>query len=353
MPGGRNPGTGQGPRNGTRGGGRGASGPAVGRCGPAAGAAGPHPKQDNGAGRHAAPRKGALPVQYRRLGRLGHRSSVVMYGAAALGRVSQAEADASIAYAVEHGINHFDTAASYGDAEERMGPALSRLKRERGAEIFLATKTGERGREAAAAQIRRSLERLRVERLDLIQLHAIGDLTELDRATGPGGALEAAVAARDEGLVGAIGITGHGHQAPAVHLEALRRFPFDAVLSPYNYVLSANAAYRGAFDALAAACQEQDVALRVIKAVARGPWPEGAPHRYATWYEPHDQQERIDEAVWFALSRPEITAIAGPGDIHLLPKVIDAAERFSGMAAERQDALLATAGAYASPFGAF
>jgi len=292
-------------------------------------------------------------MHYRRLGRLGHMSSVVMYGAAALGSVSQAEADASIAYALQHGINHFDTAASYGEAEVRMGPAMARCKGERGADIFLATKTGERERDKAKAQIHRSLERLQVDRVDLIQLHAIGDLADLNRATGPGGALEAAVAARDEGLVGAIGITGHGHQAPAVHLEALHRFPFDAVLTPYNFVLYANPLYRRDFDALAAECAATDVALRVIKAVARGPWPAGQPHGYATWYEPHDEQTRVDEAVWFALARAEVTALAGPGDIHLLPKVIDAAERLESMDSGRAQALLATAGAYASPFGSF
>lgn len=292
-------------------------------------------------------------MQYRRLGRLGHMTSIAMYGAAALGSVTQAEADASISLALEHGINHFDTAASYGEAEVRMGAAMSRLKRERGAEIFLATKTGERGRDQAKAQIHRSLERLQVDAVDLIQLHAIGDMAELDAATGPGGALEAAVEARNEGLVGAIGITGHGHAAPAVHLEALRRFPFDTVLTPYNFVLYANPDYRRTFDALAQACTAQDVALRVIKAVARGPWPEGAARRYATWYQPHEDARRIDEAVWFALSRPEITAIASPGDIHLMPLVWAAAERFEAMDAGRQEALLATAGAYASPFGTF
>ncbi len=292
-------------------------------------------------------------MHYRRLGRLGHMTSVVMYGAAALGRVTQEEADRSLAHALEHGVNHFDTAASYGDAEVRMGPTMSGLKRERGAEIFLATKTGERTRDAAAAQIRESLRRLQVDRLDLIQLHAVGDLAELDKATGPGGALEAAIEARAEGLVGAIGITGHGHQAPAVHLEALRRFDFDAVLTPYNFVLYANPAYRAAFDALAAECARRDVALRVIKAVARGPWPEGAVRRYATWYQPLDQQGEIDRAVHFALSRREITAIAGPGDIHLLPKVIDAAERFQEMDGAEVERLMATAGAYASPFGAW
>ena len=292
-------------------------------------------------------------MEYRRLGRLGHETSVVMYGAAALGAVTQEEADASLAAAAARGVNHFDTAASYGEAEVRMGPTLSRWKRERGADIFLATKTGERTRAGAAAQIRRSLERLQVGRVDLLQLHAIGDMDELDRATGPGGALEAAIEARDAGLVGAIGITGHGHQAPRVHLEALRRFDFDAVLTPYNFVLAAHGPYREAFDALAQECVRRDAALRVIKAIAAGPWPQGEPHRYATWYQPLDEQGGIDLAVAFALSRPEVTAIAGPGDIRLLPLVLSAAERFQALDARRQEDLLALAARCGSPFGAF
>jgi aryl-alcohol dehydrogenase-like predicted oxidoreductase len=290
---------------------------------------------------------------YRPLGRLGHRTSVVMYGGAALSRVTQEEADRSIAYALEHGVNHFDTAASYGDSEVRLGPWMRRLKRERGTEIFLATKTGERTKAKAAAEIRRSLERLQVDRVDLLQLHAIGDMAELDRATGPGGALEAAVEAQEEGLVGAIGITGHGHRAPAVHLEALRRYDFAAVLTPYNFVLYANPDYRRDFDALAAECARRGVALRVIKAIARGPWPQGAERRYATWYQPLEDQAEIDRAVAFVLSRPEVCALAGPGDIHLLPKVIDAVERFRELSPQQTEELLATAGAYASPFGPF
>ena len=171
-------------------------------------------------------------MEQRRLGRLGHLSSVLVYGAAALAEVDQDTADASIAEALAAGINHIDVAAGYGDAELRLRPWADRL-----GELFLATKTGERAADDAWRQINASLERLGVDHVDLIQLHAVGDLADLDRATGPGGALEAAVRARDEGLVGGIGITGHGHEAPATHREALRRFPFDTVLSPWNYVL--------------------------------------------------------------------------------------------------------------------
>ncbi len=292
-------------------------------------------------------------MQYRRLGKLGHNSSVVMYGGAALGHVTQEEADVSIAQALAAGVNHFDTAASYGASEERLGPWMERLRAQTGHNIFLATKTGERQAERAWAEIVRSLERLRVSRIDLLQLHAVGDLAELDRCTARGGALEAALRAREEGMVGAIGITGHGHQAPATHLEALRRFPFDAVLTPYNFVLYADARYRHDFDALAGTCRDRDVALRVIKAVAAGPWRQDEPRRYATWYRPLDQQEEIDRAVWFALNRPEITAIAGPGDIHLLPLVLEAAGRLPVLAPAELEAITARAGAYSSPFGEF
>jgi aryl-alcohol dehydrogenase-like predicted oxidoreductase len=290
-------------------------------------------------------------LEKRRLGRIGHMTSVVMYGGAALGEVSQEEADRSVQHALDHGVNHFDTAASYGDSELRLGPWMERLR----GEVFLATKTERRDRAGAAEQIRRSLERLRVERVDLLQLHAIGDMRELDLVTRTGGALEAAVAAQEEGLVGAIGITGHGHQAPATHLEALRRYPFATVLTPLNPVLYANARYREDFEALVAEAARQDAAVRVIKAVARGPWPDGQARNYATWYEPLESQAEIDRAVWFALSHPGVVAIAGPGDIHLLPRVIDAAERFRPLGPEeREEAMaLAAAAAHTSPFGAF
>jgi len=172
-------------------------------------------------------------METRRLGRLGHRSSVLIYGAAALGEVSQEVADRSVEEALAAGINHFDVAAGYGDAELRLGPWMSRI-RDR---IFLATKTGERDREPAWQQINESLSRLQTDRVDLLQLHAVGDLTDLDSAMRPDGALAAAVRAQEEGLVGAIGITGHGHDAPATHLEALRRHPFATVLTPLNPVL--------------------------------------------------------------------------------------------------------------------
>jgi aryl-alcohol dehydrogenase-like predicted oxidoreductase len=193
--------------------------------------------------------------------------------------------------------------------------------------VFLSTKTGERTAVGAYDSVRRSLERLRVDRVDLLQLHSVGDPEDLDRATGTGGALEGAVRARDEGLVGAIGITGHGMRAPAVHLEALRRFAFDTVLTPYGYRLTRYPEYVRDFDALAEEVRHQDAGLMVIKAFARNLWREGEQGRYATWYEPLDEQRTIDAAVAFALARPEATGLCTPGDVRLLPMAIGAERR--------------------------
>ena len=262
-------------------------------------------------------------MRKRRLGRLGHDSSVLIYGAAALGDVTQEEADTSIREALDAGINHFDVAASYGDAELRLGPWMADIRDD----IFLATKTGERTRAGAADQIRASLERLRVRRVDLLQLHAVGTMEELDQVTGPGGALEAAVEAADAGLVGAIGITGHGPRAATVHLEALRRYPFATVLTPFNAVLAQDVSFLRHFRALVGEARRQDAAVMVIKALARRPWPEGDAHRYATWYEPFDDQAHIDTCVAFALAQSEVTGLATSGDVHLLGKLISAEAR--------------------------
>jgi aryl-alcohol dehydrogenase-like predicted oxidoreductase len=286
-------------------------------------------------------------VQQRRLGRLEHQSSVLIYGAAALGEVDQDTADVSVQLALDAGINHFDVAASYGDAELRLGPWMPRI-RDR---IFLATKTGLRDRDAAWAQINQSLERLQTDRLDLIQVHAVGDVEELDLVTGPGGSLEAVVRAREEGLAGAVGITGHGHQAPATHLEALRRFPFDTVLSPINYVLAQDPAYLADYQALVTEVKAQDAGLMIIKSVARRNWPsEPAEHDYGTWYEPFDDQARISAAVAWVLSHPEVTGIATPGDVRLLALVVEAERRLPEADLAEAEGVLAAAAEYSSPF---
>lgn len=285
-------------------------------------------------------------MQQRRLGRLGHQSSVLIYGAAALAEVDQDTADASVQLALDAGINHLDVAASYGDAELRLGPWMPTI-RER---VFLATKTGLRDRDEAWAQLNRSLERLQTDHLDLLQVHAVGDPEELELVTRRGGSLEAAVRARDEGLTGAIGITGHGHQAPATHLEALRRFPFDTVLTPLNYILGQDPAYLADYQALVAEIQANDAALMIIKAASRRNWPEPDGHSYGTWYEPFDDQERIGAAVAWVLSHPEVTGIATPGDVRLLPLLIEAERRLAGTSRADAEQVLAVATDYSSPF---
>jgi aryl-alcohol dehydrogenase-like predicted oxidoreductase len=282
-------------------------------------------------------------METRRLGRLGHMSSVLIYGGAALSRVDQAEADRSIARALDAGINHFDVAANYGDAELRYGPWMSEIR----SRIFLSTKTEQRTKDEARLEIERSLVRLQVDRVDLIQLHAVNDLEQLDLATGRGGSLDAAIEARDEGLVGAIGITGHGHDAPATHLEALRRFPFESVLTPLNYLLHSDPSYRADYDALVDEIKRQDAALMIIKAIARGLWREDEEQRYETWYEPLDQQEQVDAAIDFVLERPEVTGLCVAGDTRLLDMTIRAEARGRGRG--RTEALDGLED-YASPF---
>ena len=284
-------------------------------------------------------------MERRRLGRLDHMSSVLIYGGAALGEVTQDVADASIRQALAAGINHFDTAAAYGESELRMGPWMPRI-RDR---IFLASKTGDRAADAAYDSIRRSLERLQVERLDLIQLHAVCDLEDLGAATGTGGALEGALRAKDEGLVGAIGITGHGMRAPAVHLEALRRYAFDTVLTPCNYRLWIEDDYRRDLEALEEEVRAQDAGLMFIKALARNLWREGE-HRYVTWYEPLDEQPAIDAAVAFALSRRTVTGLATAGDVRLLPMMIEAERRASTTTLDDAAKELATVPEMEPPF---
>jgi len=284
-------------------------------------------------------------MEHRRLGRLGNQSSVLIYGAAALSEVDQDAADRSISEALEAGIDHFDVAASYGDAELRLGPWMADI-RDR---IFLATKTGDRDRDAARASIERSLHRLQTDRVDLLQLHAVGDLEDLDHATGPDGALEGALQALDEGLVSAIGITGHGAHAPATHLEALRRYPFATVLTPLNPVLWSDASYRADYEALVAEVRRQDAGLMIIKTVSRRNWPGGPQgQQYTTWYEPFDTAERIRAAVSWVLARPEVTGLATAGDVRLLGMTI-AAERDRMDAEPAAEVLLADPD-YSSPF---
>jgi aryl-alcohol dehydrogenase-like predicted oxidoreductase len=286
-------------------------------------------------------------MEHRRLGRLGRENSVLIFGGAALAEVTEEEADSAISLALEAGVDHFDTAADYGDSELHYGRWMPEIRDQ----IFLSTKTGERDGDAARRQIETSLERLRVDRVDLIQLHAVGDLEDLNRATRSGGSLESAVEAREEGLVGAVGITGHGHEAPATHLEALRRYPFDTVLTPWNYILSTDESYSRDFEALVEEIERQDAGLMTIKTVSRRNWPEGNPlegQRRATWYEPFEKQEYVDAAVSFVLAREEITSIPMVGDTSLIETMIEAERR--RMPLEEAEETLARAPNYSSPF---
>jgi aryl-alcohol dehydrogenase-like predicted oxidoreductase len=253
-------------------------------------------------------------------GATGHESSRVIFGAAALGDVSKADADRALELVLEHGINHIDVAASYGDAELRIANWLKE------GEFFLATKTGERTYAAAREQIRRSLDRLGVDHVDSIQLHNLVDVIEWDIALSPGGALEACLEARDEGLVRFIGVTGHGLSVPKMHQRSLERHPFDSVLCPYNSIQMRDPRYAETFDELAALCAERNVALQTIKSLARKPW-EGREHTAATWYEPLTDQQDIDLAVHWVLGNPQAFLLT-TGDVDVLPKLLDAAERF-------------------------
>lgn len=256
-------------------------------------------------------------------GRTGHESTRTLFGAAALGRVTQAEADATLEVLLKFGVNHIDTAFSYGEAEDRIGPWMAAHRQD----FFLATKTGERTYQAAHDQIRRSLERMRVTQVDLIQLHNLVDPAEWEAAMGPDGALRAAIEAREEGLVRFIGVTGHGVTAPAMHLKSLERFDFDSVLLPCNYTMMQNPQYAADFAALLSLAKARRVAVQTIKSLTRGPWGDKA-HTRATWYEPLEDQADIDRAVHWLLGAQPNVFLNTSGDIHLLPRILDAASRF-------------------------
>lgn len=258
-------------------------------------------------------------IERKPFGSTGHKSSRTIFGAAALGAVSQEKADTALAALLEHGVNHLDVAASYGEAELRLAPWL----KTRRAEFFLATKTGERTYAGAKAQLRASLERLGTDKIDLIQLHNLVDADQWKTAMGPGGALEALVEAKEAGLVDFIGVTGHGFGAPRRHLESLARYPFASVLLPYNWVIYQNADYAADFDRLVAACRERGVAVQTIKSIARRPWP--GERKRSCWYEPLEDREHQSLAVGWVLGNPDIF-LNTTGDVDLLPRVLEAAE---------------------------
>jgi aryl-alcohol dehydrogenase-like predicted oxidoreductase len=255
-------------------------------------------------------------------GRTGHMSTRTIFGSAALWVLSQSKADRTLGVLQYYGINHIDTAASYGDAELRIGPWMAQQRDE----FFLATKTDKRTYQEAWEQIRLSLERLQVDHVDLLQLHNLVDPDEWEVAMGPDGALKAVVEARDQGLTRFIGVTGHGVVAPAMHLRSLERFDFDSVLLPLNYVMMQNAQYAADFESLLDVCRERDVAVQTIKSIAKGEWGKKT-HTRTVWYEPLEDQVSIDKAVQWVLGWPDVF-LNTAGDVNLLPKVLDAATRF-------------------------
>jgi aryl-alcohol dehydrogenase-like predicted oxidoreductase len=284
-------------------------------------------------------------IERRPFGRTGHLSTVTLFGAAALARASQDEADRALEVLLRHGVNHIDTAARYGDSELRIGPWMARHRRD----FFLATKTGSRTAREAREDIHRSLERLRVDHVDLIQLHALWHPDDWDQTMGPGGALEAVIEARAQGLARFIGVTGHGWAIPAMHRRSLAHFEFDSVLLPYNIFFHRDARYRQGFEEVLAICRERNVAVQVIKSIARGPWA-AAERTHTTWYQPLEAQADIDRAIHWALGIPGIF-LNTAGDLTLLPRILDAASRYERRPADAEMAALLESARMTSLFG--
>lgn len=263
-----------------------------------------------------------MTIPKKAFGRSGHLSTRTLFGAAAFSSVNQDEADRTMELLIERGVNHIDTAAGYGDSEMLIGPWMETHRDH----FFLATKTNERTYDSAKAQFERSLRRLRVSQVDLIQLHNLLGEDEWEVAMGPGGALEYLIEAREQGLAKYIGVTGHEVAIAGMHQRSLERFDFDSVLLPYNYLMMRNETYRAGFESVLATCRARGAAVQTIKGVTRRPYVTDH-HSHATWYEPLTDQASIDKAVHWLLG-DENVFLNTVGDIHLLPKVLDAASRY-------------------------
>ena len=254
-------------------------------------------------------------------GRTGHNSTRTLFGGAAFWGTPQAEANKTLDLLLEYGVNHIDTAASYGDAELRIGPWLKQYRDE----FFLATKTEKRTYQEAKEELHRSLDLLKTDHVDLWQMHILVEPKEWETAMGPGGALEAFIEAREQGLTRFLGVTGHGITVAQMHMKSLERFDFDSVLLPYNPTMMQNPQYAAEFEQLVTVCQQKNVAIQTIKALSKGPWGD-KPKTHTTWYEPFNTQAEIDLAVQWVLSRPGVF-LNTVGDTTLLPMVLDAASR--------------------------
>ncbi|MCY4465478.1 MAG: aldo/keto reductase [Chloroflexi bacterium] len=261
-------------------------------------------------------------------GRTGHLSTRTLFGAAAFGDVTQDEADRTMQLLLDYGVNHIDTAASYGESELRLGPWMERYRDQ----FFLATKTAERTYDGAKAELEKSLRRLRVDEVDLIQLHYLVGNEEWEVAMGAGGALEYLIEAREQGLVKYIGVTGHDVAIARMHQRSLQRFDFDSVLLPYNYLMMQNPVYRSGFNEVLEICQARKVAVQTIKGITRRPYLTDK-RSHATWYEPLTDQPSIDKAVHWVLGNEQVY-LNTAGDIGILPKVLSAAARFAGRTPE-------------------
>jgi aryl-alcohol dehydrogenase-like predicted oxidoreductase len=287
-----------------------------------------------------------MAIEKRAFGRTGHMSSAIVFGAAALARVDAPTADRTLDLLLRHDVNHIDTAARYGESEIHVG----RWMREHRQRFFLATKTGERDYAGAREGIRRSLERLQTDRIDMIQLHALSHPDEWERALGPGGALEACIEARAEGLVRFIGVTGHGWTVAAMHRRSLQRFDFDSILLPWNWFASRHASYAPDFERVAALAAEKNVAIQTIKGVARGPWAAGATRARSTWYQPLDAMADIRPAVHWVLGRPGVFLLSA-GDVDILPMILEAASEAHTTPDEATMAALSVRTGMSSIFG--
>jgi len=263
-----------------------------------------------------------MPIPQQPFGRSGHTSTRTIFGAASLSNVTQQEADQALQLLLQYGVNHIDVASSYGDAELRIAPWLTQYR----SQFYVATKTDARTAQEAKEDLHHSLQRMGIDYVDLWQLHNLVDPIEWDTALSPGGAIDAAVDAKKQGLIRAIGVTGHGLQIAATHRRSLTRFDFDSVLLPYNYITMQNPYYAENFNALLATCQQRNVAVQTIKSIAYKPWL-GRKHTHSVWYEPLENQQHIDTAVHWVLKQPGIF-LNTVGDIHLFPLVLNAASRF-------------------------
>lgn len=287
-----------------------------------------------------------MTIEKRPFGRTGHMSSAVLFGGAALSKQDQSTADRVLDLLLEYGINHIDTAPAYGNSELRIGPWMDRHRKD----FFLATKTRERDYEGAKADIHRSLERLRTDQIDLIQFHSLSHPDEWEQVMAPGGALEAAVEARAQGLVRFIGVTGHGWTIAAMHRRSLERFTFDSVLMPWNWVAARHPTYANDFEATLKLCEEQQVAVQTIKAVARGPWAANMERGQTTWYQPLEAEEDIRLAVNWALARRGVF-LNSVGDVDILPAVLRAADELGPAPSETEMLALAERSGLSSIFG--